>query len=152
MRFSQILSERDNAMVDQLLGVQEARAGGALSTRAASQAAGQSIGKNIAAGQISGDTQADIAAAKATVPAAPTSAAAPKLGDRLASYKAEKGASPTPAGGPNPTPAPAGTNANFAQPGYASQTTNAPVAATPTVKSQMPANMPATAKPAPAAP
>jgi len=56
MKIEHLLRESD---------VEEARAGGALSTRAASQAAGQAIGKNIAAGQLKADTQAQIQQAKA---------------------------------------------------------------------------------------
>jgi hypothetical protein len=59
MKIEHLLRESD---------VEEARAGGALSTRAASQAAGQAIGKNIAAGQLKADTQAQIQQAKAATP------------------------------------------------------------------------------------
>jgi hypothetical protein len=59
MKIEHLLRESD---------VEEARAGGALSTRAASKAAGQAIGKNIAAGQLKADTQAQIQQAKAATP------------------------------------------------------------------------------------
>jgi hypothetical protein len=59
MKIEHLLRESD---------VEEARAGGALSTRAASNAAGKNIGKNIAAGQLKADTQAQIQQAKAATP------------------------------------------------------------------------------------
>ena len=55
--------------IEHLIGkLGEARAGGALSTRAASQAAGKDIAKNIAAGQLKADTQAQIQKAQSTMP------------------------------------------------------------------------------------
>lgn len=77
-----------------IASLDEARAGGALSTRAASQAAGQTIGKNMAQGLPAADANAAITQAKTLNP---TSPAAQQLSvqDRLQQYKANKAAATT---------------------------------------------------------
>jgi hypothetical protein len=83
MRIEQLIGESD---------LDEARAGGALSTRAASNAAGKTIGKNMAAGMPSADANNAINQAKAINPNTPVGAGQPNLSNRLAQFKANKAA------------------------------------------------------------
>jgi hypothetical protein len=99
-----------------IASLDEARAGGALSTRAASQAAGQTIGKNMAQGLPASDANAAITQAKTLNP---TSPAAQQLSvqDRLQQYKANKAAATTtPATTAPATTAPANFGKGVAMP------------------------------------
>jgi len=126
----------------------EARAGGALSTRAASQAAGQTIGKNMAQGLPAADTNAAITQAKTLNP---TSPAAQQLSvqDRLQQFKANKAAATTtPATTPpTATTAPANFGKGVAMPTNPVTVPGAGTSAVPPATTTPAATTPATTTP-----